>query len=124
MKKQANKINIKRVMIAIQFSATIILIGSAMMAYQQFNYINDKNLGLTSEQIIGIPAVPGQVNNNYLTFKNRLKEIPGVSEVTACMQMPSSEIRNVGPVRIQGQNSDDHEAARLENSFRSNWPAN
>jgi len=80
MKKQANKINIKRVMIAIQFSATIILIGSAMMAYQQFNYINDKNLGLKSAQIIGIPEVPSQVNNNYLTFKNRLKEIPGVSE--------------------------------------------
>ncbi len=114
MKKQANKINIKRVMIAIQFSATIILIGSAMMAYQQFDYINNKNLGLKSEQIIGIPEVPSQVNNNYLTFKNRLKEIPGVSEVTACMQMPSSEIRDVGPVRIQGQNSDDAQVPMMD----------
>ena len=36
-----------------------------------YYYINAKNLGLKSEQIIGIPEVPGQVTNNYLTFKNR-----------------------------------------------------
>lgn len=114
MKKQTNKINVKRVMIAIQFSATIILIGSAMMAYQQFNYINHKNLGLKSEQIIGIPEVPSQVRENYLTFKNRLKEIPGISEVTACMQMPSSEIRDAGPVRIQGKNSETDQAPMMD----------
>lgn len=114
MKKQANKINVKRGMIAIQFSVTIILIGSAMMAYQQFNYINHKNLGLKSAQIIGIPEVPSQVKDNYLTFKNRLKEIPGISEVTACMQMPSSEIRDVGPVRIQGQNSEGDQVPMMD----------
>ena len=114
MKQQTNKINVKRVMIAIQFSATIILIGSAMMAYQQFNYINTKNLGLKSEQIIGIPEAPGQITDNYLTFKNRLKEIAGVSEVTACMQMPSSEIRDVGPVRIQGKNSETDQVPMMD----------
>ncbi len=114
MKKQTNKINVKRVMIAIQFSATIILIGSAMMAYQQFNYINTKNLGLKSEQIIGIPEVPSQITDNYLTFKNRLKEIPGISEVTACMQMPSSEIRDAGPVRIQGKDSETDQVPMMD----------
>lgn len=114
MKKRANTINVRRVMIAIQFSATIILLGSAMMAYQQFNYINTKNLGLKSEQMLTIPAVPGQVTNNYLTFKNRLKEVAGVSEVTACMQMPSSEIRDAGPVRIHGQNSEDNQPPMMD----------
>jgi len=114
MKKKTNKINVKRIMITVQFSATIILLGSAMMAYQQFSYINAKNLGLKTEQIIGIPEVPGQVTNNYLTFKNRLKEIPGIREVTACMQMPSSEIRDVGPVQIQGHNSDTDQAPMMD----------
>lgn len=114
MKRKANKINVKRVMIAIQFSATIILIGSALVAYQQFKFINNKNLGLKSEQIIGIPEVPSKVTEDYLTLKNRLKSIAGVQEVTACMQMPSSEIRDVGPVRIQGQNSEGEEVTMMD----------
>ncbi len=114
MKGKTNSINVKRVMIAIQFSATIILIGSALVAYQQFKFINNKNLGLKSEQIIAIPEVPSKVTNDYLTFKNRLKEIAGVKDVTACMQMPSSEIRDVGPVRIQGQSSDDENVPMMD----------
>lgn len=114
MKRSTNKVNIKRVMIAIQFSATIILMGSAMVAYQQFKYIQEKNLGLKSEQIIAIPEVPGKVMENYLTFKNRLKAIPNISEVTACMQMPSSEIRDAGPVKIQGKNSEDGQVPMMD----------
>lgn len=114
MKKSTNSINVKRVMIAIQFSATIILMGSAMVAYQQFKYIQEKNLGLTAEQIIAIPEVPGKVVDNYGTFKNRLKAIPNISEVSACMQMPSSEIRDAGPVQIQGKNSEEGEAPMMD----------
>ena len=114
LKRSTHKINIKRVMIAVQFSATVILLGSAIMAYQQFKYINDKNLGLKAEQIIGISEVPSQVLNNYPTFKNQLKEIAGISEVTACMQMPSSEIRDAGPVRIQGKDSAEDQVPTMD----------
>jgi len=114
MKRSTNKINVKRVMIAIQFSATIILVGSAVVAYQQFKYIQEKNLGLKSEQIITIPEVPSKIVDNYGTFKNRLKALPNISEVTACMQMPSSEIRDVGPVRIQGKNSEEDEVPMMD----------
>jgi len=114
MKRSTNKINVKRVMIAIQFSATIILMGSAMVAYQQFKYIQEKNLGLKSEQIIAIPEVPSKIVDNYGTFKNRLKALPNILEVTACMQIPSSEIRDVGPVRIQGKNSEEDHVPMMD----------
>jgi len=114
MKSKRNSINIKRAMIAVQFSATIILIGSALVAYQQFRFINNKNLGLTSEQILTIPEVPSKVTNDYLTFKNRLKTVSGIKAVTACMQMPSSEIRDVGPVRIQGQSENEENVPMMD----------
>ena len=103
IKSRSNGLSIKRGMIAIQFCATIILIGSALVAHQQFNYITNKNLGLQTEQILTISSVPGEVGKKYLPFKNRLKEIGGVQRVSACMQTPSSEIRDVGPVSIQGK---------------------
>ncbi len=114
MKSSTNRVNVKRAMITIQFSATIILMGSATVAYQQFRYIQEKNLGLKSEQIITIPEVPSKIVDNYGTFKNRLKAIPTISAVTACMQMPSSEIRDAGPVRIQGKNSEEDQAPMMD----------
>ncbi|MEL6922471.1 MAG: ABC transporter permease [Bacteroidota bacterium] len=102
MKANPTSSNIKRLMISLQFGATIILMGSAVVAYQQFQFINEKNLRLQPEQIIAIPEVPGEVTNQYGLLKNRLQQLPGVRSVAACMQMPSSEIRDVGPVRIQG----------------------
>ena len=114
MKKSSNSINIKRVLIVIQFSATILLMSSALVGYQQFKYIQEKNLGLQIEQIIAIPEVPSKIVDNYLTFKNRLKAMPNISEVTACMQIPSSEIRDVGPVRIQGKNGEEDQAPMMD----------
>ncbi|MCR9289584.1 MAG: ABC transporter permease [Bacteroidetes bacterium] len=114
MKSRSKGINVKRGMIAIQFCATIILMGSALIAWQQFKYINNKNLGLKSEQIIGIPSVPSKVIDNYITLKNRLKEISGIQQITACMQIPSSEIRDVGPVLIHGANQTEDQVSMMD----------
>jgi putative ABC transport system permease protein len=114
MKSRSTGNNVKRGMIALQFCATVILMGSSLVAHQQFNYINNKNLGLKSAQIIAIPSVPGNVVDNYITLKNRLKEISGIQNVTACMQVPSSEIRDVGPVTIFGANQTEEEVPMMD----------
>lgn len=114
MKSRSNGIQVKRAMITIQFCATIILMTSALIAHQQFQYINNKNLGLKPEQIIAIPSVPSKVTENYMTLKNRLKAIAGVQQISACMQTPSSEIRDVGPVFIQGATQTEEQAAMMD----------
>jgi putative ABC transport system permease protein len=85
-----------------------------MIAYTQFAFINRKNLGLKPEQIIAISEVPDQVTKQYTVFKNRLKEIPEISDVSACMQVPSSEIRDVGPVTIKGVQEDASMAPMMD----------
>ena len=114
MRSGAQNVNAKRVMITIQFCATIILLGSALLAHRQFAYIQNKNLGLKPDQIIAISGIPDKATRQYSVFKNRLKEIPGVQAVTACMQTPSSEIRDVGPVLVQGVNEDMSEAPMMD----------
>ncbi len=114
MKRSAGKINVKRVIITIQFCATLILISSAMVAHRQFKFINDKNLGLKPDQILSITEVPDMVTKQYVVFKNLLKEIPGISEISACMQVPSSEIRDVGPVLVRGLNEDANKAPMMD----------
>jgi putative ABC transport system permease protein len=114
MKGRAQKINLKRVMITVQFCATIILVGGAIAAHLQFRYIQKKNLGLQADQVMVIPDVPDRVKNSYLVFKNRLEELPGVRQVAACMQVPSSEIRDVGPVLVRGKSEDPSQAAMMD----------
>ncbi len=104
---RGHRINFRRIMLTGQFCATIILIASAFAAYRQFQYINTKNLGLASEQIIAIADVPDHVTAEYPVFKNRLEQIPGVLEVSACMQVPSEEIRDSGPVRLEGAGEEE-----------------
>ena len=114
MGKHVKKVNIKSVLITAQFCVTIILIGSAMIAYLQFEYINKKNLGLKPDQIIAISEVPDQVVRQYPVFKNQIREIAGIRHVSACMQVPSSEIRDVGPVTIRGTQEDPEKAPMMD----------
>jgi putative ABC transport system permease protein len=114
MKGSSRGLNLKKVMITIQFGATIILIASAFIAQRQFHYINEKNLGIDIDQVLAIPRLPGQVQEGYAAFKNRVKQIPGVKGVAACMEVPSREIRDSGPVLVKGQNLEVNQAPLMD----------
>jgi putative ABC transport system permease protein len=114
LKGQANSLNVKRLIISFQFTLTILLTASAFIAYQQFRFINTKNLGLQSEQVLTISNIPSTVKNEYQVFKNKLNNLAGVKGVSACMQLPSSEIRDVGPVQIKGQSFEEGKAPIMD----------
>jgi putative ABC transport system permease protein len=96
--------------VTLQFCISIIFVGSAIVAYNQFRYLNEKNLGMNRDQIIAIPGVPDKVKDNFITFKNTLTTFPGIMGVAACMEVPSREIRDSGPVLVEGVNDDPAKA--------------
>ena len=114
LRSGAGSINVKRLLIAVQFCVAIVLIGSAIVAHLQFRYIQDLNLGLKPEQILAISTVPDRVTDQYLALKNRLQSVPGVTGVAACMQTPSTEIRDSGPVLVRGANEDPTQAPMMD----------
>ena len=106
--------SIKQLMVTVQFSVSIILMASAFVAYDQFRYLNDKNLGLQTEQILTIPNVSNFVTQRYQTFRERVSALAGVQQVAACMQVPSEEIRDTGPVLVAGVNDDPAQAPIMD----------
>jgi len=106
--------SIKRVMVAFQFGISVLLIGSALIAYNQFTYLLNKNLGMQREQIIAMPGLPDQVKAKYETFRDRIAGEQGIVGVSACMEVPSREIRDAGPVLIEGVNSDPTKAPIMD----------
>ncbi|MCB0633609.1 MAG: FtsX-like permease family protein [Saprospiraceae bacterium] len=106
--------NVRRILVGMQFAASIVLIGSALVGYRQIRYLEQKNLGLQKEQIIALPALPDAVTAQYNGFKEKIKAIDGVSRVAACMQVPSEEIRDSGPVLVKGRNDDPKQAPMID----------
>jgi len=109
-----NVFSLKRMMVTLQFGISILLSGSALIAYNQFQYLLHKNLGIQREQVIAIPNVPDPVKAQFEAFRNRLTGQPGIASVSACMEVPSREIRDSGPVLVEGVISDPAKAQRMD----------
>ncbi|MEM6377979.1 MAG: FtsX-like permease family protein, partial [Bacteroidota bacterium] len=107
-------INVKRLLVGIQFGAAILLIGSAIAAYNQIRFIQKENLSLAQDQVLAIPAVPISITSKYPGFREEVKSLAGVEQVAACMQVPSDEIRDSGPVLVEGINSNREEAPLMD----------
>jgi len=112
--KRGGKISVKRILVTWQFCISILLIGSAFVAMDQFHFLNTTNLGIEKEQILAIPAIPDKIKDEYKILKDRLKTIPGVIEVAGCMEVPSREIRDAGPVLVKGINEDAEKAPTMD----------
>jgi len=104
----------KSILITFQYAISILLIGSAFVAADQFKFLNESNLIISKEQILAIPAVPDKVRDGFEPFRDQLLDIPTIQTVTACMEVPSREIRDAGPVLVKGVNTDPDEAPVMD----------
>jgi putative ABC transport system permease protein len=112
--RKESPFTLKRAMVTLQFCISIILCGSALIAYQQFRFLNKKNLGMDRNQVIAIPGVPDQVKNDFTSFRDFAGTLPGVLNVAACMEVPSREIRDAGPVLVEGVSDDKSRAPVMD----------
>ncbi len=106
--------SLKRLMVTFQFAISILLTGSAIIAWNQFQFVLHKQLGIQREQVLAIPGVPDAVKDRFDSFRTRLAGQPGIAAVSACMEVPSREIRDAGPVLVEGVNSDPAKAPVMD----------
>ncbi|MDW3647287.1 MAG: ABC transporter permease [Bacteroidia bacterium] len=104
----------KRFLVGIQFASTTLLLISTWIANNQVSFLHNKQLGMQTEQVLAIPAVPNPVTDKYPLFREQAKKIKGVKSVSACMEVPSREIRDVGPTLVVGGNQDPQKAPMLD----------
>ncbi|MEM9718228.1 MAG: FtsX-like permease family protein [Bacteroidota bacterium] len=104
----------KRLMVGVQFGISIVLVACTLIAGSQIRFLEKKKLGLDEEHVLALPAVPSQVRESYESFRNRLEASPLVKQVAACMEVPSREIRDTGPVLVLGKNEDLNQAPMLD----------
>lgn len=82
---------LRRVLVVVQFTISVILIVSTMVVFQQLNYMQNKSLGYDKDQMM-ILGVSAQVGDQYETFKNELLNIPGVKGTGGSSRVPSGQL--------------------------------
>jgi len=114
-KKLRNKDLFRKGLVTFQFIIAIALIIGTIVIYNQVNYLQNKKLGfnLTDKIIINAPGVYSDsiFEKKYLTFKNELKQIVGVNDVTISSAIPGGNLEyevDVVTIKLEGKNDNDY----------------
>ena len=92
---------LRRVLVIFQFAVSILLIVGTLVMYRQINYMLNKDVGFNKEQLIVINRA-GSLNPKMKAFKDAVKNIPGVINVTSSTMVPG-RVNNTNGYRIEGR---------------------
>lgn len=86
--------SLRSFLVVFQFSISIFLIISTIVIYKQLNYIQNKSLGFDRSQVMVIKNV-NVLGKQADVFREELKDITGVVNVTMSSYTPTGEERNI-----------------------------
>jgi putative ABC transport system permease protein len=86
---------LRRVLVVFQFTISILLIVGTMIMYRQINFMLNKDLGFDKEQVIVINRA-GALGTKIESFKDAIKEIPGVINISNSAAVPGRMFSNSG----------------------------
>ncbi len=80
-KEQKNTISLRKGLVVLQFSLSILLIISALVIQKQVDYVNNKDLGITKDHMISIHQ-DQVITEKYEALRNELIASSGIEDVT------------------------------------------
>jgi putative ABC transport system permease protein len=85
----------RRVLVVFQFAVSILLIIGTMIMYRQIHYMLNKDVGFNKEQLIVINRA-GALGTRVKSFKDAVREIPGVINISSSTAVPGRNNNNNG----------------------------
>jgi putative ABC transport system permease protein len=86
---------LRRVLVVFQFAVSILLIVGTMIMYRQIKYMLNKDVGFKKEQLIVINRAEA-LGKKMKSFKEIVKNIPGVINITSSTAIPGRTNNNNG----------------------------
>ena len=101
---------LRKCLVVVQFTLSILLIVCTAMVYQQLDYMQSRHLGFDKDQVVVIPLVTG-VEQDFDTFRTQLSQRPHIQGITRSVLMPgrmaSSAMIPSFPTRLADQPEED-----------------
>ncbi len=86
-------------LIVFQFAITSGLVIGSLLIYNQLNYVQNRDLGIDTRHKLVVDFGPnGEIGNSYLSIKEELSQIPGVTGVTFSSHVPGQTPNGVSTV--------------------------
>lgn len=92
---QAKGIGLRNILVIVQFSASIFLIIGTLVISRQLNFIQNRDVGFIKENIL-ILRTPDSFARVSKTFQDEIKQLTGVTGVTASSSLPGFSFVNLG----------------------------
>jgi len=99
------KIPVSSALIFLQFLIASTLISSSMIIMNQINFLQNKDLGIDTENVILIPIQNSEVQRNFEYIRNELLNTPGIQAVSASSDSVTGRVRGRRPYTIEGEES-------------------
>ena len=88
-----NKGTLRKVLVVLQFSVTLVILVSTVTAYRQLNYMQTKDLGFTKDNVIVIGS--GEfLGDEYRAFREELLTDPNILQIAKAQNLPGSSFSN------------------------------
>jgi putative ABC transport system permease protein len=108
-----NRDNIRSSLVVFQFMTSIVLIISTLVVYQQLNYIQNKQLGFTKDQVLIVHEAYA-LGEKTETFKNEILRQPNIISGTMSGFLPVNSSRSNTPFFPEGE-IDHNKAVSIQN---------
>lgn len=82
---------VRKGLVVVQFSASVILIIGVIVIYQQLQFMQNKNLGYNPENLIAISTAAAQDKDTDVLL-NSFKALPNVAEVSMAQGFPGMQV--------------------------------
>lgn len=96
---------LRKLLVIVQFSASVILIIGAMVVYNQLEYIQSKNLGYDHYNTLAISIAGVNSSSDRETLRNKFESLTSVSAVTMVQGFPGIPVS--GRSLFKNQNNDE-----------------
>lgn len=104
-KQQAGSVSLRKILVVLQFVLSLLLIVGSFVVTQQIDYIKNKNLGISKDNLLNI-GKESEIADKYDALKNELLAQEGIANVTLAGPNPLDVGSSTNGVQWPGKRPD------------------
>ena len=105
LSKASGNINLRRTLVVVQFSVSMIMLICTWVVYSQLSYLRRKDLGLNKDQVITVTLNTGEDERPKISaMNNEFRSLPGIRDVGTGNSYPGSPNANLNLFSVESKN--------------------
>ena len=102
LSKASGNINLRRTLVVLQFSISMIMLICTWVVYSQLSYVRNKDLGFNKDQVMTVTINTGEDERSKIfAMNNDFRDLPGIRAVGAANSYPGSPNINLNLFTVQ-----------------------